>query len=257
MLFSVLFIDSNNWLQSWQTRHGQMLTIAVCIAAWLPFLFPKRGTQGVNSKASQYRWTPRRSPPLQRQNKGRAYRIWFPNSLSCSNKLKQAVNCRIAPVRPSHSYTSQDICNALWLQDNDQLSISHHKSSEKYWTDLGDRFQDVTGLCGLSSKVLQFPWHSRPSDKNTSLHLHLCPTLHPRLHQSILHANGSRTQHALARAKRILLDAFVLHLLPICHSHITVWNYDNCVIMHKTRTSQESTWELAAILRSVFPWTCH
>lgn len=231
-----------------------MLTNAVCIAAWLPFLIPKRGTHGENGQTSQYRWTPRRPPShhfSHRQNKGNAYRIWFPNNLNCSNKLKQAANFKIAPVRPSHSYTSQNICNMLWLQDNDQLSISPKWKvyTEKIWA-IGDRFQDVPGvdcrqkchnshdIWGLLGKNIIAPAPSSYPSKTTPKHFP-CKWI-------VNTASFGRGQRNRIWCICRPFAAYLPHFLFI------VWNYDNCVFMHKTRPSQESNWALAAHFRSVF-----
>ena len=159
----------NNWLHGWRTRRGQMLTSAVCIA-WLPFLIPKRGTQGVNGQASQYRWTSsvrlNISQPHQRQNKGNACRICFPNNLNCSNKSMQAANCKLQSdphILPKH------------LQHSGQLSMrpkmAKVKRTGKFWTIRSRMFQhyvDRRQKCHNSSDI-------RGLRKKTSLHLHIRP----------------------------------------------------------------------------------
>ena len=125
-----------------------MLTNAVCIAAWLPFLIPKRGTHGENCQTSQYRWTPRRpplSPFLNHTDRTKEMHTAFGSQttwIAATNwsRLRIAWSLQSDPHILTPLKTFATCCGCRTMTNYPQVQ------SEKYWKDLGDRFQDVPGV---------------------------------------------------------------------------------------------------------------
>ena len=188
-----------------------------------------------------------------RQNKGNAYRI-IPHLVPKQPELQQQIEagCEFQD-RSSQTLTSlhlsKHLQHAVVAGQWPTIHKSKVKSTEKIWA-IGDRFQDVPGvdcrqkchnshdIWGRLRKNIIAPAPSSYPSKTTPKHFP-CKWI-------VNTASFGRGQRNRIWCICRPFAAYLPHFLFI------VWNYDNCVFMHKTRPSQESNWALAAHFRSVF-----